>query len=261
MNRISQHSAIEICMTKFFGLLGEFIIFQVSVFTHIARIKHRFSEIVIQMKRIGYDSLLLISVTSAFTGFVTSVQASYQTGGYIPKNLIGVLVGKSTMIELAPVLTALVLAGKVGASIAAEIGTMKVSEQIDALETMAIDPVDYIYLPRILAGVIMLPILTIFSNIIGIFAAFCLSVLRYNINAYSFFTNMRDFFLPSDLWGGLVKAVFFGLIITTIGCFAGSKASGGAEGVGKVTTLTVVYSSICILIMDFFVAAILFGGS
>ena len=192
MNRISLHSAIEICMIKFFGLLGEFIIFQVSVFTHIVRIKHRFSEIVIQMKRIGYDSLLLISVTSAFTGFVTSVQASYQTGGYIPKNLIGVLVGKSTMIELAPVLTALVLAGKVGASIAAEIGTMKVSEQIDALETMAIDPVDYIYLPRILAGVIMLPILTIFSNIIGIFAAFCLSVLRYNINAYSFFTNMRD---------------------------------------------------------------------
>ena len=242
------------------SLLGEFILFQFAVVIHLSQFKKRFAEIVIQMKRIGYDSILLISVTSSFTGLVTSVQASYQTSGYIPESLIGVLVAKSTMIELAPVLTALVLAGKVGASIAAEIGTMKVSEQIDALETMAIDPVDYLYMPKILAGVIMFPLLTIYSNFIGIYSAFLLSVYKYKINAYSFFSNMKDFFLPADLWGGLVKAVFFGLIITTIGCFAGSKAKGGAEGVGKVTTLTVVYSSILILIMDFFVAAVLFGG-
>jgi phospholipid/cholesterol/gamma-HCH transport system permease protein len=247
-------------MIKLIGLLGEFMLFQASVFTHLIRVKNRFSEILIQMKRIGYDSLLLISITSAFTGFVISVQAAYQTSGYIPENLIGVLVGKSTMIEVAPVLTALVLAGRVGASIAAEIGSMKVSEQIDALETMAIDPVDYIYLPRILAGIIMLPILTIFSNVISIMAAFSLSVFRYGVNGYSFFSNMRDFFLPSDLWSGLIKAVFFGFIITSFGCFAGSKATGGAEGVGRVTTYTVVYSSIGILIMDFIVAAILFGG-
>ncbi|MBN2460005.1 MAG: ABC transporter permease [Candidatus Cloacimonetes bacterium] len=246
-------------LTRILGTIGEFIIFNYAIFTHLTRIKKRSTEILRQMKRIGYDSLLLISVTSAFTGLVTSVQASYQTSGYIPKSLIGVLVGKSTMIELAPVLTALVLSGKVGASIAAEIGTMKVSEQLDALETMAIDPYDYIYLPRLLAGLLMVPLLTVYSNFIGIFSAFFLSVFKYGINAYSFFTNMREHFLASDLWGGLVKALFFGLIITSVGCFAGSKTRGGAEGVGKVATLTVVYSSILILITDFLVAALLFG--
>ena len=243
----------------FINLIGEFVLFNAAIFSHLPKINKRFNEIMKQMKRIGYDSFLLIAVTSAFTGLVTSVQASYQTSGYIPVSLIGVLIGKSTMIELAPVLTGLVLAGKVGASIAAEIGTMKVSEQLDALETMAIDPVDLVYMPRIIAGFVMFPILTIFSNLIGIFSAFLLSVYKYHINAFSFFTNMRDFFLPSDLIGGLVKAIFFGLIITVVGCFAGSKAKGGAEGVGRVTTITVVYSSILILITDFFVAALLFG--
>ncbi len=244
----------------FINLIGEFVIFNAAIISHFSKINKRFSEIMKQMKRIGYDSFLLIAVTSAFTGLVTSVQASYQTSGYIPVSLIGVLIGKSTMIELAPVLTGLVLAGKVGASIAAEIGTMKVSEQLDALETMAIDPIDLVYMPRIIAGVVMFPILTIFSNLIGIFSAFLLSVYKYNINAFSFFTNMRDFFLPSDLIGGLVKAIFFGLIITVVACFAGSKAKGGAEGVGRVTTITVVYSSILILITDFIVAALLFGA-
>lgn len=242
------------------SLIGEFVLFNFSVINQLTKIKKRTNEILKQMKRIGYDSLLLIAVTSAFTGMVTSVQASYQTSGYIPVSLIGVLIGKSTMIELAPVLTGLVLAGKVGASIAAEVGTMKVSEQLDALETMAIDPVDMVYMPRIIAGVVMFPILTIFANLIGIFSAFLLSVYKYNVNAFSFFTNMRDFFLPSDLMGGLIKAVFFGLIITVVACFAGSRANGGAEGVGRVTTVTVVYSSILILVMDFIVAALLFGS-
>jgi len=242
------------------NFIGEFVLFNVAIFSHLTKIKKRFNEVLKQMKRIGYDSFLLIAVTSAFTGLVTSVQASYQTSGYIPLSLIGVLIGKSTMIELAPVLTGLVLAGKVGASIAAEIGTMKVSEQLDALETMAIDPVDLVYMPRVIAGIVMFPILTIFANLIGIFSAFLLSVYKYNINAFSFFTNMRDFFLPSDLIGGLVKSIFFGLIITVVACFAGSKAKGGAEGVGRVTTVTVVYSSILILIMDFIVASLLFGA-
>ncbi|MCF7859057.1 MAG: ABC transporter permease [Candidatus Cloacimonetes bacterium] len=242
------------------NLVGEFVLFNKAVLLHLGKVNKRFVEIMKQMKRIGYDSFLLIAVTSAFTGLVTSVQASYQTSGYIPVSLIGVLIGKSTMIELAPVLTGLVLAGKVGASIAAEIGTMKVSEQLDALETMAIDPVDYVYMPRIIAGVLMFPILTIFSNVIGILSAFLLSIYKYQVNAFSFFTNMRDFFLPSDLLGGLIKSIVFGLIITVIACFAGNRATGGAEGVGKVTTLTVVYSSIFILITDFIVAALLFGS-
>jgi len=247
-------------LRKIVSVVGEYIIFLITVSSHLTSLKRRLLEVLKQMKRTGYDSLLLITVTSGFTGMVTSVQASYQTSGYIPKSLIGVLVGKSTMIELAPVLTALVLTGKIGASIAAEIGTMRVSEQIDALETLAIDPFDFLYMPRVLAGLIMVPLLTIYSNFIGIFSAFILSVYKYGVNGFSFFSNMRDHFHPSDFWGGLVKAFFFGLIITSVACFTGSKAKGGAEGVGNVSTQTVVYSSILILIMDFLVAALLFGG-
>jgi len=246
--------------SNYISVFGEFIIFNFSIFTNLHKIGKRFLEIIKQMKRFGYDSLLLISVTSAFTGLVTSVQASYQTSGYIPKNLIGVLVGKSTMIELAPVLTGLVLAGKIGASIAAEIGTMKVSEQIDALKTMAINPQDFIYFSRIIAGCLMFPLLTIYANLIGIFSAYFLSTFKYNINSFSFFNNMKNYFLPSDLWGGLVKAFFFGWIITSIACFVGNNAKGGAEGVGKVATQTVVYSSIMVLILDFIVASLLFGN-
>jgi phospholipid/cholesterol/gamma-HCH transport system permease protein len=245
----------------FFRTIGEFVIFNLHIAYYIKNTSKRFYEIAKQIKRIGYDSLPLIAVTSAFTGLVTSVQATYQTGGYIPKSLIGVLVAKSTFIELAPVLTGLVLAGKAGASIAAEIGTMKVSDQIDALETMAVDPADYLYFPRIVAGIIAVPMLTIFANIISIFSAYFLSTIKYDINSFSFFNNMKNFFEPSDLWGGLVKAFLFGLVITTIACFAGSRTSGGAEGVGKTATVTVVYSSILILITDFAVALFLFGNS
>ena len=240
-------------------LIGEFIIFLFNSFAYFHNLFNRRIELFKQMKRIGYDSIPLIFVTSAFTGLVTAVQASYQTSGYIPTSLIGVLVGKSTMIELAPVLTALVLSGKVGASLSAEIGTMKVTEQLDALKTLAIDPFDFLYLPRIIAGILAFPLLTVFSNFIAIISAFILSHFKYGISRYSFFNNMKNYFLPSDLWGGLVKAVFFGFIVTALGCFLGTKTENGAEGVGKVTTYTVVFSSILILILDFAVASILFG--
>ncbi|MBW6516225.1 MAG: ABC transporter permease [Candidatus Cloacimonetes bacterium] len=240
--------------------LGSYISFTLTVLSKIPKIFNRFYEFTKQLRKMGYDSLLLITVTSGFTGLVTAVQASYQTRGYIPQSLIGVMVGKSTMTELAPVLTALVLSGKIGAAIAAEIGTMKVSEQIDAMKSMGVDPNDYLYLPRIIAGIIILPLLTIYANLIGIVSAFFVSKLKYDLNAYTFFVNMKNYFRPMDLWGGLVKAFFFGLVITSIACYCGSRTEGGAEGVGKVATLSVVYSSILILLMDFIVAAVLFGG-
>lgn len=247
-------------MRNFVLLIGEFTIFQLGVLQSLKNMGKRWLLILEQMQKIGLDSLLLITITSSFTGLVTAVQASYLTNGYIPPNLIGVLVGKSTMIELAPVLTALVLAGKVGASIAAEIGTMKVSEQLDSLLVMAIEPSDYLYMPKVVAGCIMVPLLTVYANLIGIVSAFLLSVIKYNINGYTFFLEMKNYFMPSNLWGGLVKAFFFGLFITMIGCFAGSKTRGGAQGVGRVATMTVVYSSIAILVVDFVVASVLFGS-
>jgi phospholipid/cholesterol/gamma-HCH transport system permease protein len=241
--------------------IGSYFLFLYTCFRYLPRLPHRSKELLRQMQRIGFDSLILITITAAFTGLVTAVQAVYQTRGYIPIQYMGVLVGKSTMIELAPVLTALVLTGKVGASIAAEIGTMKVSEQIDALQTLAIDPADFLYLPRILAGIVMFPLMTIYADLIGIVSSWFFAWMRYGIHYYTFFNSMKSYFIPSDLWGGLVKSTFFGLIITSIGCFEGNQTYGGAEGVGLVTTRTVVYSSILILIMDFTVAWLLFGGS
>jgi len=239
--------------------IGSYIIFLIEIVGKIPKIVKRRFELLLQLKSMGFNSLLLITVTSAFAGMVTAVQASYQTRGLIPKSFISVMVAKSTMIELAPVLTGLVLSGKIGATISAEIGTMKVSEQIDALKSIGTDPYEYLFLPRIVAGIIILPMLTIYANMIGIISAFFVVNLRYETNYYTFFYNIQDYFDPMDLWGGLAKAFLFGLVITSLGCFIGKQTQGGAEGVGKSTTLTVVYSSIMILLMDFIVASLLFG--
>ncbi len=241
--------------------IGEATLFIGKSLSRIPSLGKRRQEFLIQFKRIGFDSLFLITLTAAFTGLVTDLQAVYQSKGYIPLNLLSVLIGKSTMIELAPVLTALVLTGKVGASIAAEIGTMRVTEQIDALESMNIDPHEFLYMPRILAGIIAFPLITIFANAVGIICAWFFSWLRYGIHYYTFFNNMRSYFEPSDLWGGLAKSVVFGFIITSFACFHGNRCYGGAEGVGRATTLTVVYSAVAILVMDFIVAWLLFGAS
>jgi len=213
-----------------------------------------------QFKKIGYDSTLLITVTSAFTGLVSALQASYQTKGFIPTSLISVIVSKMVMIELAPVLTALVFAGKIGATISAEIGSMKVTEQIDAMETMSVNPHEYIYMPRLIASMTMLPILTSISIFVTIMFAFLFSNHVFNISPYTFFVNMKSFFEPIDLWIGLLKAFVFGFIVVSIANFNGYKTTNGAEGVGKSTTNTVVYSSIGILMTDFLVAQVIFGG-
>ncbi|MCB5260876.1 MAG: ABC transporter permease [Candidatus Cloacimonetes bacterium] len=247
-------------LSEIFAGIGEYSLFVGKSLLSIKSLPRRRLEFLIQFKRIGYDSLFLIMLTAAFTGLVTALQAVYQSKGYIPLNLLSVLIGKSTMVELAPVLTGLVLTGKIGAAMAAEIGSMKVSEQIDALHSMNIKPHEFLYMPRILAGVIAFPLITIFANAISIFCAWYFASIRYGLHYHTFFTNMRAYFEPFDLWSGLVKSVVFGFIITSLACYFGDRSYGGAEGVGRSTTQTVVYSSVAILIMDFIVAWILFGS-
>ncbi|HOE90646.1 MAG TPA: ABC transporter permease [Candidatus Cloacimonadota bacterium] len=240
--------------------IGEYIIFSAKVIKTTPLVFKRAYDVLKQIKKIAIDSVFLILITSVFTGLVTALQASYQSKGFIPKYLIGVLVGKTTMTELAPVLTSLVLTGKIGASIAAEIGTMRVTEQIDALDVMGVDEYEYLYMPRIIAGIVSVPMLTVISLVVSIFSSYLLTLYSYDISFYMFFENMKNYFLPLDLWLGISKSFCFGWTITSIACFAGMKTQNGAEGVGRSTTDAVVYSSIGILMMDFIVAKLIFGG-
>lgn len=211
-----------------------------------------------QMLVIGVRSLPLVFITSIFTGAVSAWQAAYQFKGFIPMKYLGAAVGKAVIIELGPVLTALVVAGRVGSSIAAELGTMKVTEQIDALECLAIDPVRFLALPRFMAGIIMLPVLVVFADLLALMGAYLVSSLFLNLSTSVFLSGVKMFFFASDVSASLIKAFVFGAITALMGCYFGFNTSGGAEGVGNATLKAVVSSSVLILINDYIIASILF---
>ncbi|MBD3348838.1 MAG: MlaE family lipid ABC transporter permease subunit [Candidatus Eisenbacteria bacterium] len=211
-----------------------------------------------QMRRIGVESLPLVIITSIFTGAVTAVQAAYQLREFVPEQYIGTAIYKSVTIELGPVLTALVVGCRVSASIAAELGTMRVTEQVDAMEAMAIDPVRYLAMPRIVAGLIMLPIVTVFADALAIGGGFVVSNASLGISPSTFVNGMKMYFFAGDVFGGLIKAFVFGGIITLMGCLAGFRTSGGAVGVGQAATRAVVASCVLILVSDYVLATLLF---
>jgi len=211
-----------------------------------------------QARRIGVQSLPLVIMTSVFTGAVTAVQAAYQLKEFVPKIYMGTAIYKSVVIELGPVLTALVVGGRVSASIAAELGTMRVTEQIDAMDAMAIDPVRYLTMPRIVAALIMLPVLTIFADILAIGGGFFVANASLDLSPRIFIEGMRMFFLPQDVFGGLIKAFVFGGIISLMGCTAGFRTVGGAVGVGTAATRAVVTSCVLVLVSDYILAVLLF---
>jgi len=211
-----------------------------------------------QMRRIGVESLPLVMITSIFTGAVTAVQAAYQLKEFVPKIYLGTAIYKSVVIELGPVLTALVVGGRVSASIAAELGTMRVTEQIDAMDAMAIEPVRYLVMPRMLAGLIMLPILTVFADVLAIGGGFVVANLSLDVSPKTFIAGMKLFFFAHDVLGGLFKAFVFGGIIALMGCTAGLRTVGGAVGVGRAATRAVVASCVLILVSDYVLATLLF---
>ena len=212
-----------------------------------------------QMRRIGVESLPLVIITSIFTGAVTAVQAAYQLKEFDPEIYMGTAIYKSVVIELGPVLTALVVGGRVSASIAAELGTMRVTEQVDAMSAMAIDPVRYLAMPRIVGSLIMLPVLTIFADALAIGGGFVVSNVALGISPKTFIAGMKLYFFGGDVFGGLIKAFCFGGIIALMGCAAGLRATGGAVGVGRAATRAVVASCVLILISDYVLATLLFG--
>lgn len=204
-----------------------------------------------QMEHIGVDSLPLVFIIAIFTGAVSAWQAAYQLKGLAPLSFIGGATVRAIITELGPVLTGIVIAGRVGASIAAELGTMKVTEQIDALETMSINPVRYLAMPRYLASLIMMPLLVIFADVIAVCGAYFVCNFSLGISFNVFFESVRNFFVFGDFVYGLVKATFFGAMTSLIGCHIGFKTEGGAEGVGLSTIRSFVLSAAVILILDY----------
>jgi phospholipid/cholesterol/gamma-HCH transport system permease protein len=225
---------------------------------HLRRGVGSFGLVVDQMARIGVDSLGLVFVVSVFTGGVAAVQAAYQFSNVVPLKYIGAVIVRSVIIELGPVLTALVVGGRVGASIAAEIGTMKVTEQIDALSAMAIHPVRYLVVPRVVACLVMLPVLVVFANTVAVVGGFLVSVATVGLSPAQYINGVRDYFYLRDLLSGLFKAFVFGGIIGWMGCYYGFRTEGGAEGVGLATTRAVVASCVLVLVSDYMLAHFLF---
>jgi phospholipid/cholesterol/gamma-HCH transport system permease protein len=217
-----------------------------------------FRLVTAQMHAIGVGSLGLVVVVSVFTGAVAAVQAAYQFSNVVPLKYIGAVILRSVVIELGPVLTGLVLGGRVGAAMAAELGTMKVTEQIDALRAMAIHPVRFLVVPRVVAALVMLPVMTVFANAIAVFGGYTVSVLSIGVSTHTYVIGLKQFFHMRDLWAGLIKAMFFGGIISTMGCYHGFATEGGAEGVGIATMRAVVASCVLILITDYVLANVLF---
>lgn len=225
----------------------------------IGRLNHaNFKHVIRQMAHLGVDSLLIVKLTTLFTGMVLTVQTAHEFIKYGAQASVGGVVAIAMGRELSPVLTGVVVAGRVGAAIAAEIGSMKVTEQIDALRVMATNPIAYLVVPRLIACVLMMPILVVYADIIGTFGGYLVATLYSDISSYTFLNSIKVFADIGDVTGGLIKSMFFGGIVAIIGCHKGLTAAPGAEGVGKATTGSVVTSMILIFISNYFLSLVLY---
>jgi phospholipid/cholesterol/gamma-HCH transport system permease protein len=211
-----------------------------------------------QMVRVGVDSVPVVFLTTMFTGMVMALQMYNGFHRVHAEDFVGSAVALAMLRELSPVLVGLMVAGRVGSSMAAEIGTMRVTEQIDALKALATDPVQYLFVPRVVAGVVMLPLLVVLGNALGIGGGYLVAVKLLGANPVIYQDNTFKFIDLNDLSSGLIKAAVFGLILTLTGCVRGYYTAGGAEGVGRSTTQAVVSASLVILFTDFFLTKLLF---
>ncbi len=211
-----------------------------------------------QMVRVGVDSIPVVFLTTMFTGMVMALQTYNGFHRVHAENFVGSVVALAMLRELSPVLVALMVTGRVGSSMAAEIGTMRVTEQLDALQALATDPVQYLFVPRVIAGIVMLPLLTILGDALGVGGGYLVGVKMMGANPVVYEQNTYQFLQMNDVWSGLIKAAVFGLILTLTGCVRGYYTSGGAEGVGRATTTAVVSASLIILFADFFLTKLLF---
>jgi len=238
--------------------LGRIILLFLSVLSWMIRPPWRLRNIFKQMEFVGVRSIFVVVLTGMFTGMVMALQGYHGFRMFSAESMVGSAVALGMTRELGPVLTSLMVTARAGSAMAAELGTMKVTEQIDALYVMAANPVQYLIVPRIIAGVIMVPLLTVVSDFVGILGGYFVGVQILNINSGLFVKNMTKMVELNDIYSGLIKAACFGLILSLVGCYKGFNTTGGAEGVGRATTEAVVLASITILISDYFLTALMF---
>jgi phospholipid/cholesterol/gamma-HCH transport system permease protein len=238
--------------------LGRIVLLFFSIFKGIFKPPFEIRNIIGQMLEVGVNSLPVVLITAIATGMVLALHMFTGFSRFGAEGLVGTVVALSMTREFGPVLAALVVAGRAGAAMAAELGTMRVTEQIDALETLATNPVKYLVVPRFVSGMIMLPALTIITDIVGILGGYFVTVVLLGTSSKSYLRATWDFLQMQDIYNGLIKACFFGAAFSLISCYKGYYTKGGAEGVGRATTGAVVYSFMTILISDYFLSAWLF---
>lgn len=237
--------------------LGDFWYFCAQSFGCVWQRPFRAKLFVEQFNQVGVDSLPIIGLVSLFTGMVFALQTTYAFRLFSAETLVGSTVGLSLSREIAPVFAALMVTARVGSAMAAELGTMKVTEQVDALESMAVRPYHYLVVPRVLTSILMVPLHTIVFNFVGIAGAYFVGVKVLGIPAGPFLQRLYQFVDPKDVVGGVIKAAFFGFILASISCFEGLRTKQGARGVGISTTRAVVLSSVSILVTDYFLTQII----
>lgn len=234
------------------GRMG-IMLFQAVMYAFIPPVK--FKNIFKQMEFVGVQSLFVVVLTGSFTGMVLALQSYNALKRFGAESLVGPTVALSMARELGPVLTGLMVTGRAGSAMATELGTMRVTEQIDALFTMAVNPVKHLVVPRVLAGVLMFPILAVITNFVGVVGGYMVGVKLLGINSGVYIGRTVDFVQVDDIMTGLIKSVVFGLITTLVACYHGFYASGGAEGVGKAATSSVVLASVMILVSDYLMSS------
>ena len=250
-------AAIGRVALRFMAAVGHLSLFTVQTVRHIFLPPFYMRIFLRQLMNIGYYSLPVVGMTALFTGMVLALQIYVGSSRFNAESAVATIVVIGLTRELAPVLSGLMIAGRVGAAIAAEIGTMRVTEQIDALVTLSTNPYKYLVAPRVLAGVITLPILVLIADIIGVSGGYLVATESLNFNASSYIKNTFDFLEARDVISGLIKSSVFGFIVCLMGCYHGFNSTGGAQGVGRATTNAVVSSFILILISDYFLTVLL----
>ena len=238
---------------------GAFAFFTIRSISHCVRPPFYMSQFIRQFIDIGYYCLPVVGLTALFSGMVLALQSYSGFSRFSAEGAIATVVVLSMTRELGPVMAGLMVAGRIGASIAAELGTMRVTEQIDALSTLSTNPIKYLVVPRIVAGTTMLPALVFLADVIGVFGGFLVSVYRLDFNAANYIDQTWRYLENMDVISGLVKASVFGFIIALMGCYNGFHSKGGAQGVGAATTNAVVSSSILILISNYLLTGIFFA--